>query len=73
MQAQGQITVAEVGFDSLNARESCPIWPGEPIVAHWGIHEPALAEGTDQEQLRHFQTSSSNAGPSYRFILRAAD
>jgi len=38
-----------------NARESCPIWPGQPIVAHWGIPDPALATGTDDEKLRQFR------------------
>jgi len=38
-----------------NARESCPIWPGQPIVAHWGIPDPALATGTDDEKFRQFR------------------
>lgn len=35
-----------------NARETCPIWPGQPIVAHWSSPDPASAEGTD-EQIYH--------------------
>lgn len=38
-----------------NARESCPIWPGQPIIAHWGVPDPALATGTYQEILRKFR------------------
>ncbi|HXI92887.1 MAG TPA: arsenate reductase ArsC [Blastocatellia bacterium] len=38
-----------------NARESCPIWPGQPIVAHWGIPDPALATGTDDAKFRQFR------------------
>jgi len=31
------------------AGEVCPIWPGKPVTAHWGIPDPAAAEGTDAE------------------------
>jgi arsenate reductase (thioredoxin) len=35
-----------------NARESCPVWPGQPIVAHWGSQDPDAVEGTDEEKKR---------------------
>lgn len=38
-----------------NARESCPVWPGQPIVAHWGSEDPDKAEGTDEEKRRAFK------------------
>ena len=41
-----------------NARESCPVWPGQPIVAHWGVPDPALANGTDEEKQRQFKQAA---------------
>ena len=38
-----------------NARETCPIWPGQPIVAHWSSPDPAAIEGTDAEKYRAFK------------------
>lgn len=36
------------------AEEICPVWPGQPMTAHWGIHDPAAVEGTDEERARAF-------------------
>ncbi len=32
------------------ARESCPVWPGQPIVAHWGSEDPDTTEGTEEQR-----------------------
>jgi protein-tyrosine-phosphatase len=32
------------------AAETCPIWPGQPITAHWGVPDPATAEGNEAER-----------------------
>ncbi len=37
------------------ARETCPVWPGQPIIAHWGAPDPALASGTDEEVFEQFR------------------
>jgi protein-tyrosine-phosphatase len=36
------------------AGEVCPIWPGQPMSAHWGVNDPAAVEGTDEEKRRAF-------------------
>lgn len=37
------------------AAEPCPIWPGQPMTAHWGMPDPAAVEGSDEERLRAFR------------------
>jgi len=37
------------------AKESCPVWPGHPTTAHWGIPDPAAAKGSDEEIQRAFR------------------
>lgn len=41
------------------AGEVCPVWPGQPITAHWGIPDPAAAAGRD-EQKRHAFVDAMN-------------
>ena len=36
------------------AQESCPVWPGQPMTAHWGIEDPAAAGGSEEDKRRAF-------------------
>lgn len=40
------------------AGEACPVWPGQPMTAHWGIEDPAAAEGNDIDKERAFSTAA---------------
>ncbi|TMJ56289.1 MAG: arsenate reductase ArsC [Alphaproteobacteria bacterium] len=37
------------------AGEVCPVWPGNPVTAHWGVSDPAAVQGTEAEQRRAFR------------------
>jgi arsenate reductase len=39
------------------AGEVCPLWPGQPVTAHWGFADPAAIEGTDEEKRAAFAST----------------
>lgn len=43
------------------AGEVCPVWPGQPVTAHWGFEDPAAVTGSDEEKRRFFERT-------FRFI-----
>ena len=40
------------------AGEVCPIWPGKPVTAHWGVADPAAVEGTDEQKRAAFHDAA---------------
>ena len=40
------------------AGEVCPVWPGQPMTAHWGVPDPAAVEGSDDEKSRVFMATA---------------
>lgn len=48
------------------AGESCPLWPGQPVTAHWGIPDPAAATGSEAEIALAFKDA-------YRMLKRRID
>lgn len=39
------------------AAEVCPVWPGQPMTAHWGVADPAAVEGDEIERMMAFRTA----------------
>ncbi len=40
------------------AGEVCPVWPGQPMTAHWGVPDPSATEGTEAQQARAFEDTA---------------
>ena len=36
------------------ANEVCPVWPGQPVTAHWGVEDPSVFKGTDEQKRKEF-------------------
>lgn len=40
------------------AGEMCPVWPGQPMTAHWGVPDPAALEGSDEQKAKLFMDTA---------------
>jgi protein-tyrosine-phosphatase len=51
------------------AGEACPIWPGRPISAHWGVADPAAASGSDEEKRKAFERAFAELSARIDLLL----
>ena len=51
------------------AGEVCPVWPGQPITAHWGLADPAAVEGSEEAQHRAFMDAAVTLKRRIEFML----
>lgn len=50
------------------AGEVCPVWPGRPMTAHWGIADPAAVDGSEKERRAAFRTAFSELDSRIRLF-----
>ena len=51
------------------AGETCPVWPGQPITAHWGVADPAAATGTEDERRKAFLRAFTELSARINLLL----
>jgi arsenate reductase len=51
------------------ANEVCPVWPGRPATAHWGVDDPAAIEGSREDQLRAFSRALHELEARVRMLV----
>jgi arsenate reductase len=59
--------LADMQFDIIltlcdKAKEACPLFPGRPVRGHWGMPDPALFEGTEEQKLDFFRKTLREIG-----------
>lgn len=51
------------------AGEVCPLWPGQPMTAHWGVADPAAASGTEKDRRAAFRTAFSELDSRIKIFI----
>lgn len=51
------------------AGEICPVWPGQPVTAHWGVNDPARVDGTDAEKRKAFMKAFAELSTRINLML----
>src|SRR6202167_949040 len=52
------------------AGEMCPVWPGKPLTAHWGIADPAAVEGSDADKAMAFRQALKELEARIKFLTQ---
>ena len=53
------------------AGETCPVWPGHPSMAHWGVPDPAIMQGSHEDSLATFQRTYLEMEVRINMLLEA--
>lgn len=53
------------------AGETCPVWPGHPSIAHWGVPDPATVQGSHQDTLAAFERTYVEMEVRIKMLLEA--
>ncbi len=51
------------------AAEACPVWPGQPMTAHWGVPDPAAVQGSEEEVRKAFLQAFTTLSNRIRLLL----
>ena len=51
------------------AGETCPLWPGQPVTAHWGVEDPAAVVGTDDDKRKAFLKAFTELSARINLLL----
>lgn len=52
-----------------NAAENCPVFPGRPMIAHWGMPDPAAVEGTGEERAQAFRNARAELDRRVKLLV----